>query len=239
MKLSQDQVMLAGLVIGILVLGGIVFFLVNQKNSGVGVGATFAKTFSSDVHAGLLDMNSQMSELIIEIEGNAPPQGFETEYVRLYALAVSNQEEAVWMLEKENPVFEKLQKTENNAEALELLSSETALFVLATHLSTIQENLVEILADENAVPDETIALAEEEIPNIQIKNFVSPENVKTIAEQTGLTEAQIRTANAKLMGEYIEYKKTRFATETLESFRLVEANKLLAWRYILESLPDQ
>ncbi|MFH0954768.1 MAG: hypothetical protein V1777_01550 [Candidatus Micrarchaeota archaeon] len=237
MKLSKDQWIIAGLAVAIIVLAGIALFLATQKNSGIG--ATMAKTFSDNVHAGLADMNAQTADLVATMQQTAPPLDHEAEYARLYALAVSNEEEVLWIMQKETPLYETLQKSENNIDVMNALQKETAVFALVAHLGIIQDELVSLLSDENVTPDETIALAEQELPNIQIKNFVSPENVTVIANETGLSEQQVRDGDAQMLREYIDFKKTRFETETLEDFKLVEAHKLLAWRYILESLPDQ
>lgn len=235
MNLARDQLIITAMIIGIVVLAGAVFVLLQQKPSTNG---SFAKNFALDVHTGLLEASQTTTELADAFEATTPPLGKEAEFEQLYALAVSNEEELQWLLDEETPVFEELQQTENNARALDLLQRETGFFLLATHLGSLQESLAEIATSPDVNTLEDIAFAQEIAPDLKAKAFVSPQNAQAIADKTGLTEQQVQQGARGVLNDFLEYKKERFEAAFLIESQAIEAQKILAWYFLLEGLPE-
>lgn len=234
MKLSQSEVVIAVLILGIVVLGGIWFWVSIQSPSSIN--ASLPKQFATAFHE-TLQTELQLNRALLEdLDDMGVPEENQEPFFLLQNVGRAYQRELDWLSQKENAEFEVLSKTENNWQAQKALQSEIGYYILFSYVQTVNQKVTNDVSQTGFDIDQTIQNAQTEILQIQAKSFVPVSELQELATESGLTAEQIRTAITAILADFLEFKKQDFAESVTRYERAVLADQLLSWRFLLESI---
>jgi hypothetical protein len=112
---------------------------------------------------------------------------------------------------------------------------EAALFSLAITVMQINDQVAQtaVPEDRNDVLDSVDAILDELRPVV----FLSQSTADAIASETGLDANAMRLHSKQVLGEFLSFKKQRYATAPKGSMQqFIEAFKLTGWYFSLQAM---
>jgi hypothetical protein len=233
MKPNQNQLVLAGLVIGIIVLLGIVFWILSNKET---IGVSLPKEFANELHSGIQQEWEINNALVQDIDDLAVPKENRDQFFLLQNVARSYQRELEWLKGKEAVSFAGMQ-TENNLQAREAMKKEIAYYVLFQYLTLINHQVTQTVSQPGFDRDETITRTEQELQNPQTGSLLTESKLEELAQESGLTSEQIGSAITGTVNDFLEFKKTDFGESVTSYEKAVVGEQIITWLYLLQSNP--
>lgn len=231
--LSQNELTLAGLVIGIIVLTGIFAWVVINKNSGIGV--SLPKTFASELHEGLQTELEINQALVDDLDDLPVPSENSEKFFLLQNAARSYQRELEWLSEKETVSFEVLSGTENNFVAQEALQKEIAYYVLFQYLLPINLKTIQDISEESFSIEDTIQSAEQEISILEAGYLLSSSETEEFAIESGLSKEQVQQSLQEITGLFQDFKKKEFEESVTQFEKAVIGQQIITWNYTIQA----
>ena len=235
MKTAQEKLVLAGMVLAIVVLAGVLFWLSTSKNQG---GISLSKSFAAELHEGIRQEWEINQALVLDLDEEPVPAQNREPFFLLQNVARAYQHELEWLKEKENESFLELQ-TENNWAAQNALKKEIGWFVLFPYLQIISSQTVETVSNPAFDREQVVLQAEQELPFIKPVSLLPAESVQQFAAESGLTKEQVREGIQNAVSLFVSFKKTEFENSVTGFEKAVMAQQLLSWRFLLEAVAQE
>lgn len=234
MKASQEKLAMAGLIIGILVLAGILFWIVSSKQK---VGVSLSKEFAAELHSGLQQEWEINQALVQDIDDSPVPSENREQFFLLQNVARSYQRELEWLKEKEAVSFLEMQ-TENNVQAQEALKKEISYYVLFQYLSLINQQIAEKVSLPTFDKEEEIRKAEQELASPETGTILPPAQIEELAQESGLKKEQIESAIQETVDAFLAFKKNDFAESVTSYEKAVVGEQIITWQFLLRASRD-
>ncbi len=231
MKANQNQFVMAGLVIGIVILAVVLLWIVSNKQQA---GISLSKSFATELHNGLQQESEINQSLVDDIDEAPVPAGNREAFFLLQNVARSYQRELEWLNGKENDSFLQLQ-TENNVQAQEALKKEIAYYVLFQYLSLINQQITEKVSQPNFDKEEAIRQTEQEFPLVQTGSLLPAAKLREFAQDSGLTEEQIDSSIRETVSAFLEFKKNDYSESVTSYEKAVVGEQILTWQFLLRA----
>lgn len=231
MWISQNQLVMAGLVAGIVLLAGALLWISTGKQT---VGVSLTKEFAQELHSGLQQEAEINQALVDDIDDSPIPAENREQFFLLQNVARAYQRELEWLKEKEAVSFAEMQ-TENNAQAQNALKKEIAYYVLFQYLSLINQQIAETVSRPAFDKEEEIRKTEQELASPETGTILPPAQIEELAEESGLKKEQIESAIRETVNDFLAFKKTDFEQSVTSYEKAVVGQQILTWQYLLQA----
>jgi hypothetical protein len=238
MRLSLGSIVLVALVAAIIALVAInAWFLWSPQAKQNDY--SFYRSFAQKNHQQMQEALADARESLQKMDENSFVGDAAKKAALLNAFNESALSDVEWLAAQESPIFEKLSKTENNLEALELMKEEVASFVTSGYVfllnsAVIKAGMLEFF-DENT----SSGIIEEawlSAKTVEVRDVLNDELALSLVEETMLQKEQVEQAVKDAFAAYLEKRKKAFSGAPKGSMQeFVEAKKLLELAYLLES----
>lgn len=231
MNPSQEKLAIGALIVGILVLGALLVWLVSARHAPIG--ASLPKEFSKSLHDGLAQEIEGNNALLDDLKQTNPPDQNREQFYLLQNVAGSYQRELEWLQEKENASFLELQNTENNLVARNALQKEIAYYVLFQYMQQLNIQTAQVVSDPAFDIDETIRQTKQELPFLHEGSLLPNAKIKEFAQDSGLTEIEIEAGIKETVASFLRFKKSEFEESVTKYEKAVMGAQILSWRFTL------